>query len=85
MSWVICPVCGLRMAIMSLPDIVIRSIRGKLEVNEVELVLKLMNSDKMREVIDRVVEERMWKMERELGKKLRGWLSESRSLSLTRL
>ena len=55
MSWVICPVCGLRMAIMSLPDIVIGSIRGKLEVNEVELVLKLMNSDKMREV----VEERM--------------------------
>ena len=73
------------MAIMSLPDIVIRSIRGKLEVNEVELVLKLMNSDKMREVIDRMVEERMWKIERELGKKLRGRLSESRSLSLTRL
>ena len=43
------------MAIMSLPDIVIGSIRGKLEVNEVELVVKLMNSDKMREV----VEERM--------------------------
>ena len=85
MSWVICPVCGLRMAIMSLPDIVIGSIRGKLEVNEVELVLKLMNSDKMREVIDRMVEERMWKIERELGKKLRCRLSESRSLSLTRL
>ena len=42
----------------------------KVEINEVELAMKLMNSDKMREVIERVADERMWEMERESDKKL---------------
>jgi len=70
-SWVMGPLSGLRMAIMSLPDIVMGSLGGKVEINEVELVVKLMDSDKMREVIERLAEERMWEMERESDKRLR--------------
>merc|ERR1719318_1699490 len=56
---------------MSLPDIVIGSIGGKVEINEVELVMKLLNSDKMREVIERVAEERVLKLEKESDMRLR--------------
>lgn len=70
-SWVVGPLSGMRMAIMSLPDIVMGSVGGRGEINEVELVVKLMNSDKLREVIERVAEERMWEMERESDKRLR--------------
>ena len=37
----------------------------------VELVMKLMNSDNMREVIEKVAEQRMRGMERELGRMLK--------------
>ena len=71
LSWVMGPLSGLRMSIMSLPDMVIGSIGGKVEINMVELVMKLMNSDKMREVIEKVAEQRMRGMERESGRMLK--------------
>ena len=71
LSWVMGPLSGLRMSIMSLPDMVIGSIGGKVEINMVELVMKLMNSDNMREVIEKVAEQRMRGMERESGKRLK--------------
>ena len=52
LSWVMGPLSGLRMVIMLLPDIVIGSRGGMVvEMNKVDLVMKKMNSDKMREVL----------------------------------
>ena len=42
-----------------------------MEINIVELVMKLMSSDKMREVIEKVAEQRMRGMERESGRMLK--------------
>ena len=43
----------------------------KVEVNEIELLVKLLNNDKMKEVIEIGLDKRMWEMGKEVDKKLR--------------
>ena len=55
---------------MCLLELLMGSIGGKVEINGVELLVNLINSDRIREVIERrVAEEMMWWMESEVDKK----------------
>ena len=71
MNWVVLrPLSELRITIMCLLELLMGSIGGKVEINGVELLVNLINSDRIREVIERrVAEEMMWWMESEVDKK----------------
>ena len=71
MNWVMLrPLSELRITSMCLLELLMGSIGGKVEINGVELLVNLINSDRIREVIERrVAEEMMWWMESEVDKK----------------
>ena len=71
MNWVVLrPLSELRITIMCLLELLMGSIGGKVEINGEELLVNLINSDRIREVIERrVAEEMMWWMESEVDKK----------------
>ena len=47
-SWVVGPLSGLRVALIELPNMVLGSMGRKVEVNEMELLVKLLTNDKIR-------------------------------------
>jgi len=57
--------------LMSLPDIVLGNMGRKVEVNEMERLVKLLNNDKMKELIEIGLDERMLEMGKDVDKKLR--------------
>ena len=71
MNWVVLrPLSELRITIMCLLELLMGSIGGKVEINGEELLVNLINSDRIREVIERrLAEEMMWWMESEVDKK----------------
>ena len=46
-SWVVGPLSGLRVALIELPNMVLGSMGRKVEVNEMELLVKLLINDKI--------------------------------------
>eukprot|EP00092_Neocalanus_flemingeri_P039670 GFUD01043202.1.p1 GENE.GFUD01043202.1~~GFUD01043202.1.p1 ORF type:complete len:675 (+),score=266.97 GFUD01043202.1:78-2102(+) len=72
MSWVVGPLSGLRLAIISLPEMMTRgSVRSKEEKDDLEMLVRLMKSDQFREVIEKVSVERMGEMGKEMDEKIR--------------
>eukprot|EP00092_Neocalanus_flemingeri_P089608 GFUD01113386.1.p1 GENE.GFUD01113386.1~~GFUD01113386.1.p1 ORF type:complete len:514 (-),score=197.75 GFUD01113386.1:200-1705(-) len=58
---------------MSLPEMMGGSVRSQIqEKNEVEILVRLLKSDKLREIIEKVSEDRMYEMDKEVDKKIRG-------------
>ena len=70
-SWVVDPLSGLRVALTELPNMVLGSMGRKVEVNEMELLVKLLNNDEMKEVIEIGFDERMWEVGKKVDKMLR--------------
>ena len=65
------PLSGLRVALIELPNMVLGSMGRKVEVNEMELLVKLLNNDEMKEVIEIGFDERMWEVGKKVDKMLR--------------
>eukprot|EP00092_Neocalanus_flemingeri_P019299 GFUD01020905.1.p1 GENE.GFUD01020905.1~~GFUD01020905.1.p1 ORF type:complete len:526 (-),score=203.16 GFUD01020905.1:211-1728(-) len=58
---------------MSLPEMMGGSVRSQIqEKNEVEILVRLLKSDKLREIIEKVSEERMFEMDKDVDNKIRG-------------
>jgi len=66
LSWAMGPISGLRVAMMTLPDMMSGC---KLEVNEEELLSKLLNSSLMTDIIANRVEEHLVAMKQEIEKR----------------
>jgi len=70
LSWAMWPISGLRVAMMTLPDMLFGATLGsKVEVNEEELMAKLLNSSLMTDMITNRVGEHLAAMEQEFEKK----------------
>jgi len=69
-TWSMGPISGLRMAMMTLPDMLMGVVSGRRdEFNEVELLDKLANSDKIKDLMEKRIEEKMLEMEKYLENK----------------
>jgi len=69
-SWSMGPISGLRMALMTMPDMLMGVVLGKKdEFNEVELLAKLMNSDKIKDLIEKRIDEKLLEWEKDLENK----------------